>query len=144
MKILITGGSSGKEKGLAENFYEKGFEALVTSRDEKKLAQLANDLKCIRTVVYDSSVIDDEAKVVDFIRDEWGNELDILFKNAGHVAITPFGNLDRETLENMYRVHLTAPSMLTAGCLDALKKNKGQILNITSSHEIKPYPQLMA
>ncbi|OOQ57851.1 SDR family NAD(P)-dependent oxidoreductase [Mucilaginibacter pedocola] len=144
MKVLITGGSSGIGKGLAENFHEKGWDVLVTGRDVNKLAQLANDLQGIRTLVYDSSVADDEIKIVEFIRNVWENKLDILVNNAGHVALTPFGNLKRETLENMYRVHLTAPSLLTAGCLDALKNNKGQILNITSSHGIKPYAQLMA
>ncbi|RFZ91194.1 SDR family oxidoreductase [Mucilaginibacter conchicola] len=144
MKILITGGSSGIGKGLAEKFYEKGWDVLVTGRDAVKLTLLENELKGIRTMVYDSSLPDDEISVISFIKNEWGNELDILVNNAGHVALTPFENLERETLENMYRVHLTAPSMLTAGCIDALKKTRGQIINITSSHGIKPYPQLMA
>ncbi|MFC6102481.1 SDR family NAD(P)-dependent oxidoreductase [Olivibacter domesticus] len=142
--ILITGGSSGIGEGLARYFHSKGWQVLITGRNMERLAALKNELPQLNTIRYDSLKQGQEQEIVDFIRKEWDSKLDVLVNNAGHVALTPLEGVDEESLEEMYRVHLIAPTMLTAGCLGFLEKTKGQIVNVSSSHGIKAFPQLSA
>jgi len=142
--ILITGGSSGIGEGLARYFHGKGWRVLITGRNVERLAALKKELAELNTVEYDSLKEGEEQGIVDFIRNEWNGKLDVLVNNAGHVALTPLEGLHKESLEEMYRVHLIAPTVLTASCLDFLKNTKGQIVNVSSSHGIKAFPQLSA
>ncbi|NVM67673.1 NAD(P)-dependent dehydrogenase (short-subunit alcohol dehydrogenase family) [Mucilaginibacter sp. SG538B] len=142
--IVITGGSSGIGEGLAKHFYNKGWRVLTTGRNNAKLSKLAAELPGIYTIVYDSLKNAQENKIIDFIKDEWNGKLDVLVNNAGHVAITPLPEISRDQLEEMYQVHLIAPSLLTAGCVPFLSATKGQIINVSSSHGIKAYAQLSA
>lgn len=142
--IVITGGSSGIGEGLAKHFYNKGWRVLTTGRNNAKLSKLAAELPGIYTIVYDSLKNAQENKIIDFIKDEWNGKLDVLVNNAGYVALTPLPEISRDQLEEMYQVHLIAPSLLAAGCVPFLSATKGQIINVSSSHGIKAYAQLSA
>ena len=143
-KILITVGSSGIGEGLARHYHKKGWEVLITGRNTAKLAALAGELQGIHTVTYDSLKEHQEAQIFQFIKSEWNGRLDVLVNNAGHVELTPLQDITSRQMENMYRAHLVAPSLLTAGCIPFLIATKGQVINISSSHGIKSYAQLSA
>lgn len=142
--ILITGGSSGIGEGLARYFHGKGWRVLTTGRNVARLSALKSELAGLQTIEYDSLKGGQEEQIIEFIRREWDGKLDVLVNNAGHVALTPLESIQKEALEEMYRVHLIAPSVLTAGCLPFLEKTKGQIVNVSSSHGIKAFAQLSA
>jgi len=142
--ILITGGSSGIGEALAKHFYNKGWNVLITGRNVEKLENIANLLPGLHTIAYDSLKLDQEKEIVTFIAKNWQGKLDVLVNNAGHVELTPVHEMNRESLEAMYQTHLIAPSLLTAGCVEFLKATKGQIVNVSSSHGIKAYPQISA
>ncbi|RPG32268.1 MAG: SDR family oxidoreductase, partial [Muricauda sp. TMED12] len=143
-KILITGGSSGIGKGIAEHFYERGWDVLITGRNLSKLEAAAAEMPGIQTMEYHSSDEGQLADIVDFIQDYWEARLDILVNNGGHVTIGGLEGLEAEPLMDMYRAHLIGPSLLTSKCLEFLKNTRGQVLNVTSSHGIKAYPQTTA
>jgi len=142
--ILITGGSSGIGEGLARHFHSKGWNVLITGRNTARLAEVAAALPGIHTINYDSLQKGQENAIFEFIDHEWSGKLDVLINNAGHVAITPITDINRNDLEDMYQVHLIAPSILTSGCVKFLKEAKGQIINISSSHGIKAFAELSA
>lgn len=143
-KILITGGSSGIGKGIAEHFYHQGWDVLITGRNPSKLETAASELPGIHTMVYHSSNEEQLSEIIDFINEKWEGTLDILVNNGGHVTIGGLGDLKVESLMDMYKTHLVGPSILTSRCLEFLKRAKGQVLNVTSSHGIKAYPQTTA
>lgn len=143
-KILITGGSSGIGKGIAEHFYHQGWYVLITGRNPSKLEKVASELPGIHTMVYHSSNEEQLSEIIDFINEKWEGALDILVNNGGHVTIGGLGDLKVEYLMDMYKTHLVGPSILTSRCLEFLKRAKGQVLNVTSSHGIKAYPQTTA
>lgn len=122
--ILITGGSSGIGEGLARYFHAKGWSVLITGRNTDRLNSLAASLPGLNTITYDSLEKDAEAGILEFIIEKWSGKLDVLINNAGHVALTPITTIARNALEEMYKVHLIAPSMLTSGCIDFLKKQR--------------------
>jgi len=142
--ILITGGSSGIGKGIAFYFYNKGWKVLITGRDEKKLDEIKKEMPLINTVVYDSIKDNAETEIINFINKKWSGKLDVLVNNAGHVELGELRNISQKSMEDMYKVHLISPSMLASACLPFLSETQGQILNISSSHCIKPYAQTTA
>lgn len=142
--MVITGGSSGIGKGIAQYFHEAGWQILVTGRSKNSTAAVAAELPGIHTLEYDTALNDQEKPLTDFIKREWGGRLDVLINNAGHVVITPLKEITRESMESMYRTHMVEPAMLTAGCVNFLEATKGQIINISSSVGIKAYAEMSA
>ncbi|WP_418502056.1 SDR family NAD(P)-dependent oxidoreductase [Flagellimonas sp.] len=143
-KILITGGSSGIGKGIAKYFHAQGWEVLITGRDSAKLEAVTQELKGIQTLIYESGNEQQILDLVAFIQDHWNGELHALVNNGGNVEIGALEELTPETMRNMFQAHMLGPSLITSKCLDFLKRTKGQILNITSSHGIKAYAQTTA
>lgn len=143
-KILITGGSSGIGKGIAKYFHSQGWEVIITGRDSTKLDTVAQELKGIQTFRYESGNEQQIMELVVFIRDQWNGKLHALVNNGGNVEIGALEELAPESMSKMFQAHMLGPSLLTSKCLEFLKRTKGQILNITSSHGIKAYAQTTA
>jgi NAD(P)-dependent dehydrogenase (short-subunit alcohol dehydrogenase family) len=142
--ILITGGSSGIGEGLARHFYAQGWKVLITGRNTDRLSSLAVELPGLATISYDSLKPGQEKDIFNFIDEQWEGKLDVLVNNAGHVALTPLVGINHTDLQDMYQVHLIAPSLLSSVCVPFLQKTKGQIVNISSSHGIKAFTELSA
>lgn len=66
--ILITGGSSGIGKGIASHFYHKGWQVLITGRDQKKLNEVQKEMPKIYTIVYDNTKDNTHSGIIDFIK----------------------------------------------------------------------------
>jgi NAD(P)-dependent dehydrogenase (short-subunit alcohol dehydrogenase family) len=142
--ILITGGSSGIGEGIARHFFNKGWQVMVTGRNKDRLSNLKKEMPGLHIMEYDNQKDNQETNLIDFVRTQWDSKLDVLVNNAGHVALGELKNITEESMQNMYRAHLIAPALLSSGCIDFLAATKGQILNVTSSHGIKPYAQISA
>lgn len=142
--ILITGGTSGIGEGIARYFYSAGWQVLITGRNKEKLAALSNAMPGLNALEYDTLIEGDELKILQFIRSNWDGKLDVLVNNAGHVELTPLKQIRSKSMLDMYRTHVIAPSLLSSGCIDFLAAVKGHIINISSSHGIKVYPELSA
>lgn len=132
MKALITGASSGIGKDIAIYLSNKGYECILVARDEKKLKELAKDLKTKSYIKsYDLSKSDNCYKLYDDVKDM---DIDVLVNGAGFGL---FGNtwetdLDREL--NMINLNIVSVHILTKLFLnDMIKKDKGYIMNIASS-----------
>lgn len=142
--ILITGGTSGIGEGIARHFYSAGWQVLITGRNKEKLAALLKEMPGLSALEYDTLTEGDEQKLLQFIRLNWGGKLDVLVNNAGHVELTPLKEIRSRSMEDMYRTHVIAATLLTSGCIEFLAATKGHIINISSSHGIKVYPQISA
>ena len=142
--IVITGGSSGIGKGIANYFYGKGWQVLITGRDLKKLRQVEEELPGIFILQYDNLKKDDHLKIADFVSTTWQGKLNILVNNAGFVELSDLKTITRESMEAMYQSHVAGPTLLTSACLDFLAATQGHILNISSSVGIKAYAQTSA
>ncbi|HEY0609535.1 MAG TPA: SDR family NAD(P)-dependent oxidoreductase, partial [Chitinophaga sp.] len=138
--IIITGGSSGIGKGIAKYFYEKGWQVLITGRNKVKLEQVAAEMPGIAVLQYDNLKDGDHLKIAEFVKTNWDGNLNILVNNAGHVELGELSTISQASMAAMYQSHAISPSLLTSACLDFLAAEKGQILNVTSSHGIKAYP----
>lgn len=143
-KILVTGGSSGIGLGIAKKFYDKGWSVLITGRNKDKLNDILGSMPGIHTLEYNSSDEQHIQELVHFIEKQWDGKLDILVNSAGNVELGSLKDLTKSSLQSMYEAHLIGPSLLASKCLNYLAATKGKILNITSSHGIKTYPNISA
>lgn len=77
---IVTGGSSGIGKAIAERFAKEGANVIITGRHEDTLKEVANDK--ISYVVGDMTDSKAVEKVISLAADKFGR-IDILVNNAG-------------------------------------------------------------
>jgi short-subunit dehydrogenase len=144
MNIVITGGSKGMGKAMAEKFAAAKNNIFICSRNEKELAATTNEInkKYSDSVQYFSSDLSQKNEVLKFA--DWLLQkripIDILINNAGlfvpgNVYNEPDGNL-----EKMMNINLFSAYHLTRALLPQMMKNKsGHIFNISSIAALKAY-----
>ncbi len=85
-KALVTGGTRGIGRAIAEEFARLGAEVLVVARDEDVLGQRVEEWQRegleIDGIVADVTDPEDRLTIIDVARESWG-QLDILVNNVG-------------------------------------------------------------
>jgi len=128
--VLITGGSRGIGRGIAEMMHEKGYDVAITSRREAD-EEAQKKFLCIQA---DNADAADRERAIDAVLKRFGR-LDILVNNAG---IAPRVRADllemsEESMNELLRVNLVAPFFLTQrAAKEMISQGGGMIINITS------------
>ena len=144
MNIVITGGSKGMGKAMAEKFAAAKNNIFICSRNEKKLSATANEInkKFTGNVQYFSADLSDKNEVLKFA--DWLLEkkiqIDILINNAGQFVQGNVYNESEGNLEKMMNINLFSAYHLTRALLPQMIKNKsGHIFNISSIAALQAY-----
>lgn len=125
-KILITGGSDGLGKIIAQNLLKEN-EVIIISSNEDNLKYTANLLNC-KYFVCDVS----NYKQVEETIKKIGN-VDILINNAGLWIQDELDSNDFDRIQRVISVNLLGVINCTKACLPYMKQNKcGHIININS------------
>lgn len=125
-KILITGGSDGLGKSIAQELV-KDNKVIIVATDEQKLKQTAKMLNC-EYCVCDVSNYNQVEKMIEKI-----GEIDVLINNAGLWIQEELVENDFERIQKVVEVNLLGVINCTKACLPAMKKNgMGNIININS------------
>jgi short-subunit dehydrogenase len=142
--IVITGGSKGMGKAMAEKFAAAKNNIFICSRNEKELAKTAGEIneKHPGSVEYFSADLSDKNAVLKFA--DWllkkNMPIDILINNAGSFVPGSVYNEADGNLEKMMNVNLFSAYHLTRALLPNMMKNKsGHIFNISSIAALKAY-----
>lgn len=131
MKALITGATSGIGKSIAEELNKRGWELILTGRNEQVLRNLKEKFDRCEVISADLSKKEEVFKVYGFCR---GKGVNMLVNNAGYGIFGKFYETDLENELNMMNVNITAVHILMKLFLrDFRKQNKGIILNVASS-----------
>ncbi len=80
--VLITGGSEGIGRGLAERFLKAGSTVLVTGRNSEKLKRAASELPGLQTLANDISKADGLVELAEYVASTFP-KLNVLINNAG-------------------------------------------------------------
>jgi NAD(P)-dependent dehydrogenase (short-subunit alcohol dehydrogenase family) len=131
--FLITGGSSGLGKALAEHLVTEGARGVaLMARDAERLAASAGALReaggDVLDVVGDVRRVEDLSRFVESARARWGR-IDGLANNAGELAAGPFPDHDDTVWEEDLALKLMGAVRLTRLALPALRESKGAVLN---------------
>lgn len=132
MKALITGASSGIGRDMARILSKMGYEIYAVARRENRLNELKAELK---TAVYPITADLSDAEQCYAVYEKLKNEdIDILINNAGFGAFGKFCDVPLEREIDLINTNIVAVHILTKLFLmDFKKKNRGYILNVSSS-----------
>lgn len=142
--VLITGGTSGIGKAIAETFYKAGAYVVITSRNDQKAKNIASEIdpqgKNVIGMSMDNTDIGNlESRFSDIINTLPSKKLDILVNNAGLVG----GDIRTTTeseFDSIISTNLKSTFFLSKYCASHMIKNniKGNIMNVASSSSLRP------
>lgn len=136
--ILITGGTSGIGRALAEAFYAEGNQVIVTGRRQHLLDEIAAanpNMKTIALDVEDSAAIDGFAQQLKIDRPE----LNVVIHNAGIMRSESVQNGSVVDAETTVTTNLLAPIRLTAVLLPLLlRQPQSAIITVSSGLAFVP------
>lgn len=144
--VVITGASSGIGKAMAEEFGKEGCKVVINYYSSPEGAEQVaaivkeNGGEAI-TVQGDVSVEADVVKICQTALDEFGG-IDIMINNAGIEHPTPSLEMSAEEFNKVMETNLTGAFV---GSREACKHfvetgKKGVIINISSVHDVIPWP----
>lgn len=136
---IVTGGSNGIGKAIAEQLITEGATVYITGRNPERLASAASEIGAIG-VQSDVSNQEDVDALMKTVLGGSG-KLDILVNNAGFGA--GWGEIGELNMEDMLRVYQTnvfgATMMGQAAAIEFKKQKSGAIVNIGSTASVKGY-----
>lgn len=135
-RALITGASSGIGAAFARRLAADGYDLILTSRDEQRLAALATELRQRHNGSY-AVVAADLATPAgqDLLAKKIAHDahLTLLVNNAGFITLEPFTTTDIARQRAMVELHVLAPQRLVHAVLPAmLARRSGAIINVSS------------
>jgi len=133
--VIITGGSSGIGKALAETFGARGSHIFITGRNKEELDKAVAELKqkgiSIAGFQADVSVSGDNQKMAEEAIKLFGR-IDILINNAGISMRALFGELDLAVVRKVMEINFFGVLYATQSCLPEIIRNKGSVIGISS------------
>ncbi len=137
-KIMITGGSSGLGKAMAEVLKEAGAIVLITGRNEEKVNEVASVIDCFGMAfdVSDYSILPEKVSLAV----EMLGGIDVLINNAGIGEFPVLGEIQIDQLNRVFGINVFGLTMLTQEVLPHFKSQQyGNILNIGSTASLKGF-----
>ncbi len=125
--IIVTGGTRGIGKAIADLFSSYGGKVIITGTKAKNRVKNGN-------VIYQRLDFLKSETIVDFSNYIQSlDKIDVLVNNAGINIIEPIDELKKENWDKILLVNLTGPMLLMNTIAPMMKKQKsGHILNISS------------
>jgi NAD(P)-dependent dehydrogenase (short-subunit alcohol dehydrogenase family) len=133
---VVTGGTRGIGRAIAEGYVAAGASVAVVSRNEQDCKDTAEHLRSLGGEAIgfaaDMGNLDDVRTIVDRTVSELGG-LDVLVNNAGVGPFHTIGELDVEEWQHVFDVNVKGPVFLIEHALPHLRKSgSGAVLNILS------------
>jgi 3-oxoacyl-[acyl-carrier protein] reductase len=135
---LVTGGSRGLGRGIAEGFAAEGARLVVNYLKDEKAANAVVDT--VRksgseaiAVRADIGEVDDVAAMVDTAVKKFGT-IDVLVNNAGMLNSARLADMSVETWDSMIKVHLRGMFLCTRFVIPhMLKQKRGKVINMSGT-----------
>ncbi len=133
--VIITGGTSGIGKALANEFGKRGSKIVITGRDEKILSQTISEFRekgiIIHGVNADVSRQEDNERMVAEVLRIYGR-IDVLVNNAGISMRAIFEEVEVAVIKKIMDINFLGSVYATKACLQEIIKTKGSIVGISS------------
>ena len=134
--VVVTGGTRGIGRALAQGYACAGAKVAVVSRNESDCQETERHLRDFGGdaigFAADMGRLEDVALIVDRTVGEFGG-IDVLVNNAGTNGRQPVGSFTVEEWQRIFDVNVKGPVFLLQEALPHLKKSRhGGVLNILS------------
>src|SRR5438132_4083686 len=134
---LITGGTSGIGRAVANKLVAVGIHIIVVGRDVERGKKTVAEIRAARGKAdFISSDLRDAESARELARKaiELGNgHVDILINNAGIYPFGPTHEMTEEMFEHVYALNVKAPYFLVAELAPRMaKRGKGAIVNVST------------
>jgi NAD(P)-dependent dehydrogenase (short-subunit alcohol dehydrogenase family) len=144
---IVTGASSGIGEQTALGLAEEGAKVVLVGRNNEKLNHLKSTISESQgsaiSLVVDLSKPDNCKFVADRTIEEFGS-IDILINAAGILIPGDIFNTDLDGWNTTMTINLDSVFYLMKYCSDALKKTKGNIVNVSSVTGLRSFPNILS
>jgi len=138
--VLITGGSAGIGRAIAQTLTAAGARVAITGRDKTRLEQTARALG-VFPVQADVANEADVQRTYQEVLAKFG-DLDVLVNNAGFGIFKNLVDLDRAGFEAVFATNVTgAMLMAREAAKHFIQRNRGNIINIASTAALRGAPK---
>ena len=129
--IMITGGTRGIGRAIAEAFLREGARVAITYvRSDERAREL--ERTGVLAIRCDVSRRDEVRKAAEIVRDRFG-DVNVLINNAGIMYLMPLEEFNEELFDRMMGVNVKGIIYMTLELLPQLKRTRGVIINIASN-----------
>ena len=136
---LVTGGSAGIGRAIAQSLAAAGARVAITGRDERRLQEAAQALGAFPVHADVSSEADVERTYREVLK-QFG-DLDILVNNAGFGVFKNLVEMDRAGFEAVFATNVTGAMLMGREAAKLfIKRNRGNIVNIASTAALRGAP----
>lgn len=136
---LITGGSSGIGRAIAQTLIAAGARVAITGRDPRKLDEAARALGAF-PIQADASREADVHRTYSEVLAKFG-DLDILVNNAGIGTFQPLTEMDTAGFERVFATNVTGVMMMGREAAKIfVARKRGNIVNICSTASLRGAP----
>jgi 3-oxoacyl-[acyl-carrier protein] reductase len=133
---LITGGSSGIGRAIAQTLASAGTRVAITGRDDRRLTETAAALK-VHAIRADVTKEADVERTYREVFEKFG-DLDILINNAGFGIFKTLVEMDLADFESLFATNVTgAMLMARSAARHFIARQRGNIVNISSTAGLK-------
>jgi 3-oxoacyl-[acyl-carrier protein] reductase len=133
---LITGGSSGIGRAIAETLAASGARVAITGRDERRLAATATTLE-VHAIRADVTKEADVERTYREVLEKFG-DLDILVNNAGFGVFKNLVEFDLASFEAVFATNVTGAMLMARGAAKHfIARQRGNIVNIASTAALR-------
>lgn len=135
-KALVTGGSRGLGRGMAEGLLEAGAEVIITGVSDRVLdtaSELREQGHHVSGISFDLSNREQIKKAFKEVLKKFDNQIDILLNNAGIQRRNKAEEFRQKDWDDVIEVNLNSVFRLSQLAAEQmLKNNGGKIINIAS------------
>ena len=133
---LVTGGSEGIGRAIAEALMHQGCMVTITGRREEVLKDTAEELG-LDWIVGDVGNETDAVRTVSSVIERHGR-LDILVNNAGYGMFKPLVDTTLDELKDMYQTNVFGTFLMAReAAKQFIKQGSGELINISSTSSLK-------
>ena len=136
---LITGGSSGIGRAVAQSLAASGARVAITGRDERRLTETARELG-VHSIHADVAVEADVERTYREVLQKFG-DLDILVNNAGSGVFKNLVDFGKKEFEAVFATNVTGAMLMAREAAKVfVKRQRGNIVNIASTAALRGVP----
>jgi NAD(P)-dependent dehydrogenase (short-subunit alcohol dehydrogenase family) len=137
--VVVTGGARGIGRAIAQRFHNAGATVCLVDRDGARGREATQAMRSSTLIEADLASADEIQRIAKQVVEKFGR-VDVLVNNAGIEQDQALEEVTPQLWESVMAVNLRAPLLLTQALLPCFPAAGGAIVNITSIHAFRAFP----